>query len=223
MTLTSLKLKIKGSVLIIFLIVYGVSFFAVGRLTSPDSSNNVKGVNSDNFAHDPIEKPQPYADVQKPEVISSSVKTCSNATFGFEISYPKDWFTTQNNEPQKCRYFAPFSFVVPQLTDTDFVPVKVEIIKTEDWQSTLSVYSEPNEFQNIDTVQNIEISGKPVTVVGSISTGKNLITNGYYKQSYLISDAKIPLIISYTQLNSNDDIENYKKNLKYMAESIKYF
>lgn len=222
MTLNSLKFKAKGSFLILFLVIYGIGLFTLGRVTYP-KSDNVKGVSTSNMMRDTIEKPQPYADEQKAEVIPNSVKICSNATFGFEISYPKDWYTTQNYDPQRCTFFAPFSFVVPQLVDSDIVPIKVEVSKTQDWQGTISLFSEPNEFQNIDTVQNIEINGKSVTQVGSISTGKGQTPKGFYKESYLIPDAKTPLILSYTQLTQNEEIETSKKILKDMAESVKLF
>lgn len=223
MNLASLKFRAKGSLFILLLALYGVSFFFLGRFTYPRSSDKIKGVQTSETTGDIIEKPQPYADEQRAEIISNSVKICSNATFGFGISYPRDWFTTQNNEPQKCTFFAPFSFVVPQLVDSDIVPIKVEVAKADTWQSTISLYTEPNEFQNIDTVQNIEINGRPAILVGSLSTGKNQIPKGFFRNSYLISDPKIPLILSYTQLNQNEDLESNKKVLKNMAESINYF
>lgn len=223
MTLSSFKFKAKGSLLVIFLAIYGISLFTLGRFTGPKIGEEIKGVSTNSVERNIIENPQPYADEQKAEVISNSVKNCSNATFGFEISYQKDWYTTQNNDPQKCTFFAPFSFVVPQLVDSDIVPIKVEVVIAQEWQSTILLYSEPNQFQNIDTVQNVELNGKPVTIVGSISTGLGQIPKGYYKQSYLITDSRSPLIISYTQMTQVDKIENNKQILKEMAESIKLF
>jgi len=224
MTLASFKSKAKLSAILTFMVIYGIGFFYFGRITYPKSkTQSVKGASTSNTVRDPIEKPQPYADEQRAEIIPQSVKICSNATFGFKISYPKDWFTTQNNEPQKCTFFAPFSFVVPQIVDTDIVPIKIEVAKAEDWQSTIVLYSEPNDFQNINSVQSLEINGKAATKVDSMSTGKNQVSKGFFKESYLIFDSKTPLIISYTQMNQNDNLENFKSILKNMVESIKLF
>ena len=131
----------------------------LGRISLVDNFVDFKKLKTNEVIR-PIETSIPHADIQSGVVISSFAKLCSNTVYSYQLAYPKDWFTTFNTEPQKCSFFAPFSFVVPQNIDSPFVPVSIEVIKSEDWLQTSKFYQNPNEFQNVISVQNIQINEK---------------------------------------------------------------
>ena len=174
------------------------------------------------ISDDQFERPMPYTDVQSAEIISSSVKLCSNTVYNFEISYPKDWFTTYNNEPQKCTFFAPYSFIVPTLVENNFVPIKISIIKSEDWQTTIQFQQIPNETQNVIAVKNLEVNSRPIVKIETSSTSTAQTPRGFVTISYFIQNDLFPLAITYQQLDPNDDISQYQRILEDMVTTLKY-
>jgi len=161
--------------------------------------------------------------VQSARIIASSIKLCSNTKNGFEISYPTNWFTTYNKEEEKCSYFAPYSFVVPEYVEKEFVPIEIKALTLEEWEPTVKFFENPNEFQNVISTQNVEIEGKLVHKIESASTGNGSSQKGFVQVVYLIFDSRTPLELKYTQLDSKDDVENIKGVLEEMAKSVKYF
>lgn len=222
MTLLSFKRGLKIAGVFALLAVYGFGFYSVGKHSSEKTKSEVKGVSEIQKKDDEIEKPLPYIDVQSGSIIGEYAKLCSNTQYGFELAYPKDWFTTYDDESQQCRFFAPFSFVIPYSLDQNFVPVKVEVVESDAWEDTVDYYENPNEFQNVLSSQNLEISGKSVKKIEAISTGLNTLS-GLVRVTYLIFDNKVPIVIAYNQLDASEDVDLYKDNLDQMVGSLKYF
>ncbi len=182
----------------------------------------VKGVSTKSLDA-PIQNPIPASDSQSATIISSYVKLCSNSTYGFQVSYPKDWFTTYNTDDQKCAYFAPYSFSVPASTDVQFTPIFISVIKPEDWAGTLSYYQNPNDFQNVLSTQNLEINGRSVQKIKATATGRGSTTKGFSKVTFLISDSRGSIVMTYAQQDAKEDISASEKVLEDMARSLSYF
>lgn len=231
LTLSSLKFRFKLSLVLILLTVYGVGAYSVGKYASikekvHDAQNllKIQGVATKSSKLDsPIESPAPYNDSQDASILASYVKLCSNTTYSFEVAYPKDWFTTFNTQEQNCTFFAPFSFVVPQVADGDFVPIKIEVVSADQWLDNRKFHQNPNDFLNVVSSQNIEIAGKSVEKIKAVSTGAGKLQKGLEKVTYLVFDAKSPLIFTYQQLDEKEDVASYEKVLEDMVVSLKYF
>lgn len=208
----------------VLLLLYGGVFYLLGS-----SQSGIINFIRDNFrqnqktVENPIERPLPYADTQSGSVISSYVKLCSNTFYGFELSYPKDWFTTYDSEDQKCTLFAPFSFVINTKADNVLIPIRIEVVSIDQWLDTVKFYENPNDFQNIQTTQNILLNDKSVKKIEAISTGFGLIPKGLKKISYLILDSETPLVIYYQQNDPAEDTKNYEKIVEEMVSSLRYF
>lgn len=205
------------------MVFYGLGAFFWGKHSSNSISDLVKGVRTQSNIDGKIERPQPYLDTQSGAVIASYVNFCSNTAYSFQLSYPKDWFTTYNDKYQECTFFAPFSFVVPSYVEHDIVPIHVVAVAPSEWQSTVKLYENPNDYQNVLTSKNIEINGKSVEVIDSASTGNGFVPMGFTKKSYLIFDAQVPLAIYYQQMNANEDTNSMEKVLNDIVISLKYF
>lgn len=225
LTLSSFKSKFKYFSVFILLGLYGLGAYTLGyfSVASKISNDLVKGTSTKADFEQPIESPLPYADVQGARIIPSSVKLCSNTYSSFELSYPKDWFTTYNSDRQQCAYFASYSFVVPASEDTDFVPVTIKTIPQEEWAATVKLYENPNDLQNVVRTENLTIDGRSVEKIEAASTGKGAIPRGYVKVSYLIFNSKTPLILTYQQLDEKEDTKSYQMALRDMAESLKLY
>lgn len=221
MTLQDLQNRIKILVVFVALGVYGLGFFALGKFTNINDLLKVKGEATSQTQDDKLEKPQPYADVQTQAVNSSFIKLCSNTSLGFEVSYPNDWFTTYNSESEKCTFFAPYSFVIPTNIEKDFVPITIQTVLPEEWESTVTFAENPNDFQNVTSAKNLEINGRPVKKVESMSTGSGLLQRGLVKVSYLVFSSVHPTVITYQQLDAGDDIAEFDKTLDEMVASLK--
>lgn len=178
---------------------------------------------TENSISAPIESPLPYADIQSGAVISSSVKLCSNMTYGFEVSYPNDWFTTYNTEDQKCLFFAPYSFVVPQDTHDSFVPIKIEAVNPDDWPGVVKFYENPNDFQNVISNKNIEINGQSIRQIEAVLTGFGEGAKGLVKLTYLVFNSKTPIAFVYEQTNGDENAEKNKRILEDIVRSLRYF
>lgn len=211
---------------VLFLGIYGSGFYLLGKTSIKENAINllkIKGISTQKSLQAPIESPIPATDSQSASIIASYVKLCSNATYGFEVSYPKDWFTTYNTDDQKCRYFAPYSFSVPQDTDVQFSPIYLEIIGPDAWGSTVKYYQNPNDFQNIISVQNLEFNGRLVQKIKASLTGRDEAARGFSKVSYLISDSRNPIVIVYAQQDSQENVTSAEKITEDIASSLKYF
>ena len=202
--------------------VYGLGAFLLGRISSVDNFFNIKHINTNEVVR-PIDTSIPHADIQSGAVISSFAKLCSNTVYSYQLVYPKDWFTTFNTEPQKCSYFAPFSFVVPQDIDSPFVPISIEVIKSEDSLQTSKFYQNPNEFQNVISVENIQINDKSVQKIRAQTTGDGFLPRGFIIVRYLIQANQNSLVLSYQQLNEKDDTKMYEDSLSEMSSSLIFF
>lgn len=226
MSLHNFKGRLKFSLIAVFLLFYAIVFYLLGSQQSLQGVLNSKGENKngDRKALElPINFPVPYADTQTGKVIASYVKLCSNIVHSYEVSYPKDWFTTYSEGLQECSFFAPYTFVVPADTGTFFVPVKLEIHTIIDWPNLQKLYLNPNDFQNIVSIENKEIEGKPATKVRSSATGNGSAKQGFVSISYLIFDDDRPIIISYQQLDEAENIGKMEEGLNEIAASFKYF
>lgn len=231
MTLSSFKKQSKLSVLFILLAAYGVLSFSLGLslnsgyLTKIKETLFVKKETSKNKSTlaRPVEPSLPDSDEQSGSVIGSFVKLCSNASYSFEVSYPKDWFTTYNGEEDKCTYFAPYSFTIYADPEANNVPVKIEIVTPDEWGNTVKFYENPNDFQNVISSQNIEIGGRSVQKIKAQTTGQTSLERGLIKISYLVFNSRLPLVFTYQQLSDKDDIASFEKNLEDMVRSLNYF
>lgn len=222
MTLWQFKKNLKKGLLIIIFLSYGLGAFWLGRFSIEPLSLKIKGTSTSQFPESPVESPVPFADTQSNKIIASSVKLCANTIFGYELSYPNNWFTTYNTEEEKCRFFAPFSFVVPKENDLDFVPVKILVVELDDWLLNQRIYTNPNDFQNILKIETTTINQRPAQKVIAETTEKSSLGKGLLRISYLIFDSKIPLIFSYQQLTNQEDITNLTKILEDMTLSVTY-
>ena len=223
MTLLNFKNRLKIGFIVTFLALYGFGSYLFGKYAQPKDIFKIKDKSEEERQDKSFEQPQPYSDIQSGKVISSFVKLCSNTVYGFEVSYPKDWFTTYNSDTRQCTYFAPYSFVMPQVVENDFVPIKIEVVASEDWSATVKLFENPNDFQNVLSTKNIEISNRSVEKVEATSTGGGIIPRGFVKISYLVFNATNPLIITYQQLDGKENPEEYKKILDDMVLSLRYF
>ena len=223
LTLADFKRNSKFIAIFVFLTIWALTFYQLGRHATIGEFFKVRESENQNEKNKQVEIPEPYADSQTGSIISSSVKLCSNTFYGFELAYPADWFTTYNTDNQKCTFFAPYSFVVPEQTDKTFVPIKIEVVKIEEWPSTVKFFENPNDFQNIISVQNIDINGKSVKKIKAISTGAGNIQQGFDKLSFLVLDPKNPLILSYQQLDKNENTSLSEGVLEDMTNNLKYF
>lgn len=223
MTLHKFQKVIKGGFVLLVIAVYGAVAFSVGKVAANDTSTEVKEVKSGSNGKQIIQNPIPSTDFQSNEIMSSSVKLCSNTHYGFEISYDSNWFTTHNSEDQKCTFFAPYSFVVPEFIEGNFAPVNLEVIEPDNWLSTLQFYENPNDFYNINSSQNIEFNGRLIKKIKTTATGSGSTPRGYSAVHMLLFDGEKPIRLSYTQLEENDDINSIESKLLDMVGNIKYF
>lgn len=223
MTLASLKFKIKALLIIAILIIYGVGAYFLGESSGIGNIFKIRRETPKKTIEAPIESPAPYLDVQSGSVISSYVKLCANTVYGFEIAYPKDWFTTYLTDEQKCNFFAPYSFVIPKDTDGNFVPIKIEIAKVDQWPSIIKFYENPNDFRNINSVQNIQAGSQLIHKIKASTTGEGLLPRGHVTLNYLVFDSKKPMVISYQQLSEEDDIASLEKITEDIVNSLRFF
>ena len=92
-----------------------------------------------------------------------------------------------------------------------------------DWSNLQKLYFNPNDFQNIVSVENKEIEGKPVTKVRSSTTGNGSTKQGFLSIAYLIFDTDRPVVISYQQLDETEDIRKMEERIDEIASSFRYF
>lgn len=231
MTLSSFKKLSKRTIVASLLCFYGVFAFSLGIVFNAGYLSNIKSLlptneeevkNKSAFAM-PIDSPLPYADQQSGTVFGSYVKLCSNTVYSFEISYPKDWFTTYNTDNEKCTYFAPYSFTIFADPTANQVPIKIEVIKPQDWESTLKFYENPNDFQNVLSSQSLEINGQSVQKIKAQTTGQESLERGLAKISYLVFNSRTSLVFTYQQLSEKDNIAEFEKILEDIVLSLNYF
>ena len=223
MTLSGLKFKIKVLALLVICILYGTGAYFLGKSSGIGNLLKIKGIATRKAIEAPVESLIPYSDSQSGLVIPSYVKLCANTIYGFEVAYPKDWFTTYLTDNQKCNFFAPYSFVIPKDTASNFVPVKIEAVKVEEWPGVIKFYENPNDFQNVVSIQNIQSDTRIVREIKTETTGFGILPKGYSSVFYLVFDAKIPLVVSFEQLSDKDNIDFMQKNVEGMVKSLKYF
>lgn len=229
MTLSSFKKNSKLTFLIVFVVIYGLGAYILGatgflpKFAKLQNELKIKGIADKKAITNPIDSPVPFTDTQSVTIESASVKHCSNTKLGFEVVYPQDWFTTYNTDDQKCTYFAPYTFTVPEAADSFAVPIKLEIHTPEDWPGVVKFYENPNDFQNIISTQNIEINGRAVEKVTATTTGSGLIAKGLRQVVYLYLDSKLPIVFVYQQVDAKEDIAKSEKILEDMVRSTQYF
>lgn len=229
MTLSSFKKHTKLSFFIGLFILYGLGSYLLGnyrsdiKIPSLDKLIKIKGVSTKNNIVMPIDSPVPFMDTQSTSIISSYVKQCSNTKYGFEVSYPNDWFTTYNTEDDKCLYFAPYAFTLPSSLSGFSTPIKLEIAAPEDWEGVVKFYENPNDFQNVLSTKNIAINGAAVEKIDAQTTGAGESAKNSTKLSFLYFDSKLPIVLTYQQSDAKENVEDYKKILEDMAASLKRF
>ena len=209
-----------------FILIYTGFVFYAGKNSNkilPEKNNsNIQGESL--RLQSKIANPQGQENaVQSSQVLASYIKLCSNTVMGFELAYPKDWFTSYNDSKDQCLYFAPYSFILPQVLDQETTPINIKIIKDDEWEDTVKLYENPNEFYNVITTNNLEINGRLVKQVKSTSTGTGSLKRGFTRTAYLIFNSKTPMIISFNQLEEKDDTVLYEKILEDMVFSLKLF
>lgn len=224
MSLARLKLSLKLLILSIFLALFATAFFWLGKSSNNTDETDIKGTATINQTFDsPIESPIPAADTQTATITASSVKLCANTVFSFELSYPKEWFTTYNIENERCQFFAPYSFILPYETSNFLIPIRLEVTKPEDWLGNVKFHENPNDFQNVVTSQTLEIDGKSAKKIEATSTGQDSIPRSFVKITYLIFNAEFPIIVRYQQIEAEEDVEANKKVLEEIVTSIRFF
>ena len=130
---------------------------------------------------------------------------------------------TYLTDEQKCNFFAPYSFVIPKDTAGNFVPVKIEAAKVEEWPGIIKFYENPNDFQNVISIQNIQSDSRIVREIKTETTGSGILPKGYSSVFYLVFDAKTPLVVSFQQLSDKDNVDIMQKNVEDMVKSLRYF
>lgn len=226
MTLTNFKNNLRVVVISALFLLYTSGVYLAGtntkHLTSTDD-NLAQAL--ENKVQSDIQDPQGGQSVQSARVLASFVKLCANTAFGFEIAYPKDWFTTYNNPQEQCMYFAPYSFVLPASTESakETTPVSIAIEPVEDWENTVKLYQNPNDLYGIVDSQNLQINGRSVVKITATTTGAGSLPRGFSRIVYLIFDSQKPTIISYNQLEENADVFANEKLLEDMVSSLKFF
>lgn len=220
LTLTRFKRHLKVGSVFTFLVLYGSVFYFLGKSSSLANLIKIKGVTTQKSVESPIESPNPDTDVQSANISASFVKLCANTLYSFSVSYPKDWFTTYNTEAEKCTFFAPYSFVVPQETSSFLIPIKIELAQPQDWPNTVKLHENPNDFQNVISSENLEINGRPAKKITSSSTGNGQISRGLAKVTYLVFDRTRPIVISYQQTEEKEDVQSAKIILTDLVSSI---
>lgn len=231
MTLSSFKKQSKFTFIIILFGIYSALVFSLGLSVNTGYFSKVKDLfvvkkepaQSKNTLAAPIESPLPFTDEQSGAVFGTFVKLCSNTNYSFEISYPQDWFTTYNDEKDKCTYFAPYSFTVFADPAANDVPIKIEVVQPEDWENTVKFYENPNDFQNVISSQSLELNGRSVQKIKAQTTGQVNLERGLIKISYLVFNSRLPLVLTYQQLTEKDNIADFEKNLEDMVRSLNYF
>ena len=205
------------------MLVYAAGFYFFGKNSPEINLSHIKGVSTKKVIRSPVETPQPAADTQTAIITSSYVKLCANTIYSFEVAYPKDWFATYGSDDQKCSYFAPYSFVIPHDTSNFTTTIRVIVVNTDEWLGVTKFYENPNDFQNIISVKNIEVNGKSVRKIEAETTGSTQGEKGLVKISYLIANSEKPVIISYQQASKDEDIAANTKILEDMVSSFRYF
>lgn len=223
MTLYEFKKTLKVGVILVVLMIYGGVAYQFGKLQKIPDILKVKGASSEKDINSPVDSPVPFADVQTQNITASYVRLCSNTTYSFELFYPKDWFTTYNTEDQRCLFFAPYSFVLPQDVSAFTSPIEIEVLKIEDWATTSSFYENPNDNQNILTVENVQVGNLFAKKVEAQSTGLGQIPKGYVRTTYLVFANTNPLAITYTQTDANEDTKTARQVLEELVKSLKFF
>lgn len=223
MTLAEFKNRLKIGFVVFLVLFYGVSLYSLGKYGTRPDALKVKGATTEEFQREKVINPVPSEDIQSPQVLSKSIKLCSNTTKGFELAYPADWFTTYNEEEDKCQYFAPYSFVIPESKTGDFAPIQVEALNLEEWEPTVKFFENPNEFYNVISTQTIEINEKLVKKIEAQTTGAGVLPRGFTQMVYLIFDSKTPMQIRYQQLDSLEDVNLSKQILEDISRSVNYF
>lgn len=222
MTLAVLKTHFKIVIIFGLILSYGTGAFFLGKLGLPDSLKSLKSSRENRLLESKVDKPIPASDVTSAKVIPASVKQCANATLGFEIVYPKDWFTTYSTEDQKCLYFAPYSFVIPISEDKPQVPIKIEVENPQNWAQALKFAQNPNDFQNIIKTESLDINSRPTNKVHAESTGQGYQAKGFKKLTYLVFDPARPLVLTYQQNDEKEDASQMEQILESMVSSLKF-
>lgn len=202
---------------------YGLSFFSLGLYTNHTPQSQVKGASAQNTRKEKLDRPMPYADVQAAQIISDSVKFCANTNKGFELAYPNNWFTTYNKEEEKCKYFAPYSFVIPEYADKSFVPIQVDPLTLDEWASTVSFFEAPNDYENVISSETVQINDRLVKKIKLSATGNGSDAQGFVQIVYLVFDASTPLQIKYQQLDQNEETQKMEDIVGAFVKSLKYF
>lgn len=231
MTLTSFKNRSKLGFLVLFLFLYGLSAFFLGLSEKSGYLGKIKNIfslkntasRSKSTLAVPTDSTPPSSEEQSGSVIGSYVKLCSNTVYSFEVSYPKDWFTTYTSDEGKCTYFAPFAFTILNDPEANIVPIKIEVSTPENWESTVKFYENPNDFQNILSSQNLEINGKSVLKIKARIISREESKGGFIRTSYLVYNFRLPLVFTYQQISEKDNVDQFEKNLEDMVRSLNYF
>lgn len=202
---------------------YGVGFFVAGKITNKNATLQTVAQVENSQDGRKLERPQPEEKIQSVTVLAATVKRCSNNQYLYQVSYPREWFTTYNTPEDECSFFAPYSFVLPPKPNTELVPITIKKEDPQNWEQTLKLYENPNDFQNVVASTNIEINGKAVKKVEAMATGGGINQKGYVKISFLVFDATTPLIFTYQQSTPNENVIDNISVLEEMVKTLKYF
>lgn len=220
LTLRKLKSNLKFLALIALFFAYSSVLIAFGEKLGV-RNNEEKSYKAPAQAS-VLKKPQPEENTQKATVLASHVKLCANTVHSFELSYPKDWFTTYNEKDAECTLFAPFSFIAPQSAEKTFTPITLKIIPRDEWESSVKSAQAPSELFNVVKSKNLQIGNRPINYIEYFSTG-NAVPKGYTKVAYLVFDSEKPMELTYTQQAEDENPEEFKKVLEEMVNSLKLF
>lgn len=220
MTLVKFKGHLKFLIFAGAFLAYSMSLVVIGTRLGPITQKvEIKKINKEASI---LKKPLPEENIQSAKVLASHVKICANTVFSFELTYPKDWFTTYDTKDKECTLFAPYSFVAPQNPELEIVPITLKIIPKDEWETTVKSAQTPTELFNIIKSQNLQINERPANYLESSSTGGST-TKGFMKITYLIFDSERPVEISYSQQTQLENINDYKKVLEDMVNSLKLY
>lgn len=221
MKLSTLKQYTKLGLVVLVFVLYSVGLFGIGKVSSK-LGNKLDPQEDTKEERNSLKKPLPSENIQSASVQASNVKLCASTEYSFEVVYPSEWFTTYNDRKQECLFFAPYSFVTPAVPEDYFTPITVKVIPKDEWDATVTAFKNPNDLFSIITFKNSEVNGRPTKLIEATSTG-NSVAKGFLKITYLVFDADTPLELTLLQESQEDDLENYRKVLGEMVQSLRYF
>lgn len=137
--------------------------------------------------------------------------TCTNEVFGYQLSYPSDWFTDAATPRQECRFFSmePFEIGRGEAPTTDIAVFDVD----EPFDAWVDAYDDPEQVTLKDQTE-LTIGGQRAVLLDL--TFKDVVTDAHV---YTV-DAMGQTLQLYAVLEHTTDFEESKRVLDAMVQSM---